>query len=208
MSVQVLARAEWIKTWADTHKLLALVAVCGLGLCAEVSRRVIVGIGDPTWSSITITNNDIDVMVRTVIGEAADEPDEGKAAVAWVILNRARMNMPHYGGNNVADVALHKASVMRPSGKRIVWQFEPWMHTKIRGYLWAIPKSSNKYQHVLSIVRGCVSGEIPDPTGGATHFLNPDIVKSRTGGSLPSWASGEQKRIGTHVFYKHAREAL
>lgn len=199
-----------IGEWLTVHRGVAVVAVCALGLCAEISRRSITsGLNGVDWSrgAITITENDIDVMVRTVIGEAADEPDVGKAAVAWVIINRARLNMPHYGGNNVADVALHNAAVIRPSGKRRVWQFEPWMHAKIRGYLWGIPKSSEKYKKVLSIVRNCVNGEIRDPTNGATHFLNPDIVKSRTGGSLPSWASGDQIRIGTHVFYRHGNRA-
>ena len=45
-------------------------------------------------------------------------------------------------------------------------------------------------------------GQVPDPTGGATHFLNPTIVRERRGGSLPSWAQGEGQPIGNHTFYR------
>ena len=43
--------------------------------------------------------------------------------------------------------------------------------------------------------------QIPDPTAGATHFLNPTIVRKRRGGSLPEWARGEGQPIGQHTFY-------
>ena len=46
-----------------------------------------------------------------------------------------------------------------------------------------------------------LTGEMPDPTAGATHFLNPTIVRQRRGGSLPSWARGEGQPIGKHTFY-------
>jgi spore germination cell wall hydrolase CwlJ-like protein len=199
--------------WASSRGLM-ITAMCMTALVIEGGSIWHKSVGDwnSQWSegTLTIGNRDIDVMVRTVIGEAANESEEGKAAVAHVIMNRARMNVPHYGGSNVADVALHNASIMRPTGKRRVWQFEPWMHTKIKTYLWAIPVTSERYQHVKRIVLGCVNGDIADPTNGATHFLNPDIVRSRTGGSLPGWAQGTGKRIGTHVFFKSRKsdEAL
>ena len=44
------------------------------------------------------------------------------------------------------------------------------------------------------------SGQTPNPTSGATHFLNPVIVRERRGGSLP-WARGEGRPIGRHTFY-------
>jgi spore germination cell wall hydrolase CwlJ-like protein len=52
-----------------------------------------------------------DLLIRTVIGEAGAEPDEGKAAVAGVVLNRLRSG--DYG-DSVAKVVLAKN------------QFEPW----------------------------------------------------------------------------------
>src|SRR5262245_36953526 len=41
-----------------------------------------------------------DYLIRTIVFEAADEPDEGKAAVAYVILNR-KMSGMELGGYRV-----------------------------------------------------------------------------------------------------------
>jgi Cell Wall Hydrolase len=53
-----------------------------------------------------------DYLIRTIAFEAPDESDEGKAAVAHVILNRKRNGR---WGDNIKDVVIHP------------WQFEPWM---------------------------------------------------------------------------------
>jgi hypothetical protein len=50
-------------------------------------------------------------------------------------------------------------------------------------------------------VDAVLNGATPDPTAGATHFLNPEIVRGRRGGSLPAWARGEGQPIGNHTFY-------
>lgn len=197
---------------------MALALVCGGGLWWELSNPQsrlgwkIRGVSDSVrlgatsrevWrkGTLVITGQDVDVMTRTVIGEAANEPDLGKIAVVHVILNRARQNVTWYGGNNVADVSLHKTKVKRPSGKTLtVWQFEPWMTR--RDYLWNIPTSNRKYIEIRQIVLSCINGTHADPTNGATHFLEPEIVKSRRGGTLPAWAQGNGTRIGNHVFFR------
>jgi Cell Wall Hydrolase len=180
---------------------VSIVIICAVGVLLGAMTPPPLIREDLTNRPLTITESDLDVMVRTTIGEAANEPDIGKIAVAWVILNRARINTTWYGGNSVASVALHKASVVKPSGRRVtVWQFEPWMNRS--GYLWGIQKHGALYQHVKRLVVGCINGTYPDPTSGATHFLEPNIVRSRTGGTLPKWAQGNGRRIGRHVFYK------
>lgn len=131
-----------------------------------------------------LSPQDRDMMVRTVIGEAAGQPDEGQAAVAHVILNRSQN--PQWGGSP-------SQVVLAPN------QFEPWSTRSKQ--LMAIDPNSPEYQHAAQIVDGAVAGEIPDPTNGATYFLNPDIVKARRGGTLPSWAQGPGQKIGQHVFY-------
>jgi Cell Wall Hydrolase len=65
------------------------------------------------------------------------------------------------------------------------WQFEPWMTRR----------------RAARIADAVLGGEIPDPTSGATHFLNGAIVRQRGGGSLPRWAHGEGLVIGRHTFY-------
>ena len=123
-------------------------------------------------------------MVRTILGEAASEGPQGEAAVAHVILNRVAAGTY---GKTAADV------VMAPG------QFEPWS-TRSKE-LMAIQPTSPGYRDAADIVDMAIDGEVPDPTGGATHFLNPAIVRQRRGGSLPGWAQQPIATIGNHTFY-------
>ncbi|HXG80095.1 MAG TPA: cell wall hydrolase [Methyloceanibacter sp.] len=125
-----------------------------------------------------------DYLIRTLVFEAAEEPDEGKAAVVHVILNRMRSKR---WGDSVKEV------VTEP------WQFEPWMTRKreIRN----LAVDDPRYIEAARITDAVLAGILPDPTEGATHFLNPDIVRKRRGGSLPPWARGRGQAIGKHTFY-------
>ena len=125
-----------------------------------------------------------DYLIRTIVFEAADEPDEGKAAVAYVILNR---KMSGRWGDNIRDVVTR------------AWQFEPWMTR--RREMEKLTPDDDRYRAAARIADAVLTGEMLDPTAGATHFLNPTIVRQRRGGSLPSWARGEGQAIGRHTFY-------
>jgi hypothetical protein len=125
-----------------------------------------------------------DYLIRTMVFEASGEPEEGKAAVAHVILNRKRLGR---WGDNIKDV------VTRP------WQFEPWMTR--RKEIKSLSQDDPRYRKAALIADAVLSGQKPDPTAGATHFLNPTIVRQRRGGSLPPWAEGEGQPIGRHTFY-------
>jgi hypothetical protein len=134
-----------------------------------------------------VSNYDLeerDYLIRTIAFEAAAESDEGKAAVAHVILNRKRSGR---WGDNIKDV------VTRP------WQFEPWMTR--RAEMEKLSPDDPRYQDAARITDAVLTGQMPDPTAGATHFLNPTVVRQRRGGSLPSWAFGEGQPIGRHTFY-------
>lgn len=125
-----------------------------------------------------------DYLIRTLVFEASGETEIGKAAVAHVILNRARIGK---WGGTVKDV------VMRP------WQFEPWMTR--RSEMESLAPHDARYRDAARIADAVLLGEMPDPTAGATHFLNPVIVRDRRGGSLPTWARREGLPIGRHTFY-------
>jgi spore germination cell wall hydrolase CwlJ-like protein len=125
-----------------------------------------------------------DYLIRTVVFEAGSESDEGKAAVVHVILNRIK-------SNRWSDTI--KGVVTAP------WQFEPWMTR--RKEIKALSATDPRYQDAARIADAVLSGDVPDPTEGATHFLNPDIVRKRRGGSLPAWAHNGGQSIGRHTFY-------
>jgi spore germination cell wall hydrolase CwlJ-like protein len=130
-----------------------------------------------------------DYLIRTIVFEASGETEIGKAAVAHVILNRKRSGR---WGDKIRDV------VTQP------WQFEPWMTRKDE--IEKLSPNDPCYLDAAQIADAVLAGGIPDPTAGATHFLNPVVVRQRRGGSLPSWAGGEGYPIGRHVFYSPDRD--
>jgi hypothetical protein len=140
---------------------------------------------------LTVNPKHRDMVIRTVLGEAAGEPDEGQRAVAAVIQNR--LNAGQWGGS-IPEVVLAKN------------QFEPWNTQSGRSRMFGYGPTSEAYQRAAGNVDAILAGEAPDPTGGATHFLEPNIVRRRnpypTANGLPNWAQGEPTAvIGNHHFY-------
>ena len=93
---------------------------------------------------------DRDYMIRTIVFEAADEPEEGKIAVAYVILNRIKSGG---WGDSIKDV------VTSP------WQFEPWMTR--REEMEKLSPDAPSYKNAAQIADAVLAGQVPDPTAGA-----------------------------------------
>jgi hypothetical protein len=125
--------------------------------------------------------DDLDAMTRTIIGEAGNQGDAGMRAVGHVIANRSQLT-----GQTPLQV------VLAPN------QFEPW--AKRGSELMAVPTDSPQYQAARRIAEEVVAGKSQDPTGGATHFLNPQL-QAQLGRQQPAWATGQGTRIGGHMFY-------
>lgn len=128
------------------------------------------------------TPEDFDFAVRTVYGEASQEPAIGQQGVAAVIRNRATQS-----GRGIGDVVTARS------------QFEPW-ETR-RDELLSLDPSSPQYQAIANNIRPVFTGEVEDPTGGADHFLSPGLMAQR-GDQLPAWAQGPGQDIGRHRFFK------
>ena len=134
------------------------------------------------------TPADREYLLRTVLGEAARQPEQGQAAVAHVVLNRLKGG--RYG-NNIRSVVTARS------------QFEPWNDPVARKRMLSYTPDDPRYQQAARVVDGVLSGEVADPTGGADHFLNEKVVRGRRNGSLPSWANemwGTRQKIGDHTF--------
>lgn len=125
-----------------------------------------------------------DYLIRTIVFEGSGETEIGKVAIAYVVLNRKRSGR---WGDSIEDV------VTSP------WQFEPWMTR--RKAMEELSASDPRYKDAARIADEVLTAGVADPTEGATHFLNPVIVRQRRGGTLPSWARGKGQPIGRHVFY-------
>ena len=126
-----------------------------------------------------------DYLIRTIVFEATGETELGKVAVAYAVVNRKTHGR---WGDTI------KAVVTAPG------QFEPWM-TRRKAIENLFPDDP-RYRSAAIVADKVLSGRVADPTAGATHFLNPTIVRARReDGALPKWASGEGQAIGRHVFY-------
>jgi spore germination cell wall hydrolase CwlJ-like protein len=148
---------------------------------------------DQRRSGASLDERDIDLLARTIIGEAASEPEKGKAAVASVVINR--LNSGKYG-QSMEEVLFSKN------------QFEPWTNPQTRKRLMSISPSNPDYKKARQIAEAVARGEVPDFTNGALNFANPDVVRKyhRTGKASDStlnWVSDIEQngvRIGNHVF--------
>ncbi len=106
--------------------------------------------------------------------EARGEIEVGQAAVAHVVLNRvASARYP----NDVCAVVKQK------------YQFSFYWDGKSDR-----PAEPRAYMQAMLVALAVVDGEIPDPTGGATHY-HADYV-------APNWGFPVTARIGRHLFYK------
>ena len=131
---------------------------------------------------------EVDVLARTIFGEARGEPIDGMEAVASVVINRARISEKkgrYWWGNGIIGVC-QKA-----------YQFSCWNKTD-PNYQRLINVTEENIHFVTSlrIARRAVIGALKDKTKGATHY-HADYVS-------PYWARGEEPTIiiGRHIFYK------
>lgn len=154
----------------------------------SLSNEELMAIAGVSPSGGAPAGRDRDLMIRTVIGEAAQEPFDGQVGVARVIRNR--LDSGRYG-KSAEDV------LFAPK------QFEPWQ-TRSRE-LMAIRPDSPEYQRAAMAVEAAYSDAESDPTRGALNFANVDTVRDRGNISAMRWindmqGNGSAVRIGRHTF--------
>jgi hypothetical protein len=141
-----------------------------------------------------ISERDRDLITRTVLAEAGSNASPAVvAAITHVILNRQKLGSKGGYADDVAGV------LRQPNA------FEPWSHPEAANYPLRFTPKSTAYQTVAPTVAAAIDGEYPDPTGGYTHFLQPNITSKRVqAGTLPKWpgwAGNGGMQIGQHTFY-------
>ena len=128
----------------------------------------------------------IDVLARTIFGEARGEPFDGQVAVAWSIKNRADKPGPDWWGDSITEVCL-KAR-----------QYSAWNpNDPNRKKLEVASVGNPHFLRARGIACLVLNGDLPDPTGGATHYY-ADYIPA------PKWAKGRTPtvKIGVHKFFK------
>ncbi len=134
-------------------------------------------------------DHDVELLARTIYGEARGESVRGKEAVACVIVNRVRRARDRGGywwGKDLGHVCL------KP------WQFSCWNEgdanlQKVK----SVTTKNRAFQACIRIARRAAAGAIDDPTGGATHY--------HARGVHPPWARDKapSAEIGQHLFYNN-----
>lgn len=149
--------------------------------------------------SISYPDQDVDVLARTLWGEARGEDRIGREMVANVVMNRVaiaqkhleRTGAPYWWGSTPAEVCL------KP------WQFSCWNENDPnRPQVEAATEADPVFAECLEIARAAVAGELPDRTNGATHYANmPLLVKL---GAAPNWATWSRlvAHHGRHSFFR------
>lgn len=132
---------------------------------------------------LTSSADEIDLLARTAWGEARGEGAEGMKAVVNVIMNR--VNRGGWYGSTVSDV------VLKPK------QFSCWNESDINYNATknVTEEDADFYWLKNVIAPKALAGNLPDNTGGATHYHAAYIT--------PAWASTltQTAKIGNHIFY-------
>lgn len=114
-----------------------------------------------------MTESNLTALTKVVYGEARGESDEGKRAVAHVVVNRSRK-----------------------SGKSI--QYEASKPHQFAGYKTPMKDATSKAK-CEEIAKSVLEGQSTDPTGGATFFYSGSTVPSWAKGKSPCATIGGHK---------------
>lgn len=146
-----------------------------------------------TTKPTKVTYEDVLYMAATVYGEARGESEQGKLAVAQVILNR--LHKKSWYGNSIIDVCV------KP------WQFSCWNENdpnskKVRALAFGGDSNpelnSDAYLDCLAAAIKAVRGGIEDKTLNSTHYHTRHVS--------PKWSEGKEYiSIGNHQFYNNVR---
>lgn len=118
----------------------------------KAEPRLIADHQDNNQFSYQVTPQEVDLLAHMVYGEARGESQEGKVAIAAVILNRTRdVKFPH----NVKDV-----------------MFEPDAFTAVSDGQFNLRPDQTAYEAVDEALKGA------DPTDGALYYWNPQTATS------------------------------
>jgi len=134
---------------------------------------------------------DIDVMARTLWGEARNQGLKGMEAVASVVMNRLEVSKEYkyyWWGNTVEKICLKNK------------QFSCWNENDPNlKKMYALTPENKIFARALEIAELAVHGDLKDNTKGSTHYHTKSIK--------PYWIKGEKPRktIRDHVFYRPGR---
>jgi N-acetylmuramoyl-L-alanine amidase len=133
---------------------------------------------------VRVRSVDIDILARTIYGEARSESMEGKIAVAHVVLNRLKAGK-WFSGKTIAETCLLKS------------QFSCWLQgDPNRKIIDDVTMDDPHFQDSMYVAIGCIRGFLKDNTRGSSHY-HTDTIK-------PFWTEDQipVAHIGKHLFFR------
>lgn len=130
------------------------------------------------------TADDIEIIARTIWGEARGEIKLAQVGVAWVIRNR--VENPRWWGHSIHDVCT------KP------FQFSCWLPSDPNSSkCHAVRLDDPTLQECAAVAIAVLDGMTPDPTGGADSYHDTSI-------SPPAWtgAATRTAQLGALVYYR------
>lgn len=124
----------------------------------------------------------LDVLAKTIYGEARGEPYLGMQAVACVVLNRVKLN--GWMGHDIKSVCLK------------LKQFSCWNDDDVNlPLILAANVNNSLYGKCLALANEAIDGKLADVTGGSDSYCVRNLVTSWNKNLTPV------ARIGMHDFY-------
>lgn len=142
-----------------------------------------------------MNHRDVDILARTIVGEARGEGQSGMELVASTVMNRVRAARafvaahgrfhPLFGDGSPASACL------KP------YQFSCWLAgDPNRAIIEALDETKSIFRQALNVARDAIAGTLEDRTNGATHYKRI--------GTPAKWAIGKTPCFteGHHEFYR------
>lgn len=173
------------------NELIAIFLVALAGGVALFSRSA--GASFPSFSAVpAINDREVDVLARTIWGEARGDDGTGMHAVANVIMNRfAKAQQSNAKGRqfgrSVSEI------VQKP------FQFSAWNANDPNfAKMLAVTTDDAEFQVAIAIAQLALEGQLTDITGGADHY--------HTAAVNPFWSKGLEPVavIRSHKFFNLA----
>lgn len=131
-------------------------------------------------------DRDLDVLARTILGEARGESYDGKVAVGRTVVNRWRSKR-WFAGRTIAATAQKR------------FQYSCWnRNDPNRAKILAARTDTALFQECLKAARDAMDGGGPAWLDAVTHYYAPRMV------APPKWAADKKPagRIGGHLFFR------
>lgn len=132
--------------------------------------------------------DDLTLMAANIWCEAEGEPEAGKLAVGWVVMNRSQER----------NQTVHNVIFAPLQFSWLNQDYRPRAEARL-----SVADGSN-LEACWKAAAGALWKLEPDPTLGANHYLNTVLTKKIRGGTLPAWFKEDKVTVvlGRHTFLR------